>query len=557
MVSTEPPLPSRIRDTAEKSGNFLGQAEPGEFVRITGGPQCADGYTWWQVQTEKNLNGWTVEGDVDGYWLSEPPAADACKDIAPKSKLSLGQKVYVNNEPPLNSRVRLFPSHQAEILGEIAPGAGMEITGGPVCSDEYIWWQVQNETGLIGWTVEGDKTSDWLVTTLPNPCVGGLPMRLEVGQQAIVEVNSIVNNRLREAPGTDSKIIFEIPPGSLLKVTGGPMCENNMIWWEVLTRYSETGWTAEGDDKADWLIPVKGVTGKGKVLVNVEGVKAPLAILDAGSGKVLETASVEKIVIDIPEFSSVLSLAPNGTMLAYVKTLIDEKSNFTYEVWVKPIKFPAVDGLFNTTGKRISGLPAEAQMKPIQRLAWSENSEKLYADLAGEGFYELNPSGGEAKKIDSWPGQSDPRLLSPKEDKMLRLCPDYIGVTQNDDLFLCVTPAGGGEYKKVAELHHTVHYQPIWVDNDNFLILHGQDFGTDFYMGNSDGEDLRLITLFPSMWSPYDGSLPRMQVSPDKTLVLIANGSNNMIELHSMENLQNGAYAPTTLTRGYEALWLP
>jgi hypothetical protein len=74
-VSVNPPLPSRIRSQPGSDGAVLGEAAPGSNVLIMAGPQCANGYAWWQVRTLTGLVGWTAEGDAAGYWLVEPISA--------------------------------------------------------------------------------------------------------------------------------------------------------------------------------------------------------------------------------------------------------------------------------------------------------------------------------------------------------------------------------------------------------------------------------------------------------------------------------------------------
>ena len=69
MVSTDPPLPNKIRSQSSTSGELIGQVQPGENVLVVDGPTCADGYTWWFVRSLDGLEGWTVEGDSAGYWL--------------------------------------------------------------------------------------------------------------------------------------------------------------------------------------------------------------------------------------------------------------------------------------------------------------------------------------------------------------------------------------------------------------------------------------------------------------------------------------------------------
>lgn len=78
MVSLDPPVPSRVRTAPGRASALAGEVGPGEFVVVEAGPECADGYAWWKVRSEKGLTGWTVEGDASGYWLvtpTPPPAA--------------------------------------------------------------------------------------------------------------------------------------------------------------------------------------------------------------------------------------------------------------------------------------------------------------------------------------------------------------------------------------------------------------------------------------------------------------------------------------------------
>ena len=80
------------------------------------------------------------------------------------SRLYVGDIAYVSFDPPLANRVRQEPNTASVILGMLQPGERMEIIGGPVCSNQWIWWQIRSQvTSLTGWTAEGDTRSYWLV----------------------------------------------------------------------------------------------------------------------------------------------------------------------------------------------------------------------------------------------------------------------------------------------------------------------------------------------------------------------------------------------------------
>src|SRR5829696_1174320 len=71
--------------------------EPGTPASIVQGPECVDGYTWWNV-TADGTQGWVAEGNPDTYFLSEPvdpdqidqsdPDFDASGDANPNPPLS-------------------------------------------------------------------------------------------------------------------------------------------------------------------------------------------------------------------------------------------------------------------------------------------------------------------------------------------------------------------------------------------------------------------------------------------------------------------------------------
>jgi uncharacterized protein YbaR (Trm112 family) len=90
----------------------------------------------------------------------------ACPD-ARLSQLSVGMQAYVSNDPPVPNRVRALPNTEARILGWIYSGEKVEVLDGPACANIWVWWKVRSlETGLTGWTSEGDQNDYWL---LPLP----------------------------------------------------------------------------------------------------------------------------------------------------------------------------------------------------------------------------------------------------------------------------------------------------------------------------------------------------------------------------------------------------
>jgi hypothetical protein len=64
----------------------------------------------------------------------------------------------------LPNRIRRQPNSSSEVLGFIQPGEKVDILEGPSCSNAWIWWRVRSQqTGLTGWTAEGDANDYWLI----------------------------------------------------------------------------------------------------------------------------------------------------------------------------------------------------------------------------------------------------------------------------------------------------------------------------------------------------------------------------------------------------------
>lgn len=73
-VSEDPPLSNRVRSKPNLSGTIEGLIKPGEEIVILDGPGCSSGWVWWRVRSTKTgLEGWTAEGDDEGYWLVPKP----------------------------------------------------------------------------------------------------------------------------------------------------------------------------------------------------------------------------------------------------------------------------------------------------------------------------------------------------------------------------------------------------------------------------------------------------------------------------------------------------
>jgi hypothetical protein len=68
IVDDNTPLPNRLRSQPSLSGRQLDTIPVGEIFSVIGGPVCADGYWWWEVDYS-GTSGWTAEGTGGEYYI--------------------------------------------------------------------------------------------------------------------------------------------------------------------------------------------------------------------------------------------------------------------------------------------------------------------------------------------------------------------------------------------------------------------------------------------------------------------------------------------------------
>ncbi|MBZ0291668.1 MAG: SH3 domain-containing protein [Anaerolineae bacterium] len=268
-VTLYPNLPNRVRSTPSYAGYVIGQIPSGGTFAVIGGPHCANGVSWWQVN-HNGLVGWTAEGDgVNTYWLEPagivpfPTATPVPPTCALPNRLSVNG--YGRVLPGLPNVVRTAPGTQSTgsnsyVIGQIPGGGVFNVQGGPQCGTDGRWWWYVNYNGLVGWTAEGEGYNNywvepWYNSPPPSTCPYALPARLSPGGYGRVTLYPYLPNRVRQTPGYGSSVIGYIPPGAVFSVLEGPQCVNNTNWWRV--NYNGVlGWTAEGNSATYWLEPV-------------------------------------------------------------------------------------------------------------------------------------------------------------------------------------------------------------------------------------------------------------------------------------------------------------
>jgi hypothetical protein len=147
--------PLNVRSQPSTSGALVAELATGTQMCVTGGPQSADGYTWYQI----NANGTT--GWVAGNFCTLV-AANGCGTSTgptpiPSSGWVVGDVLYTNDP---GVRLRSSPSASGTILYDGMPMDTKGVmVGGPVTADGYTWYQWDTRYGR-GWSA-----STWMAET--------------------------------------------------------------------------------------------------------------------------------------------------------------------------------------------------------------------------------------------------------------------------------------------------------------------------------------------------------------------------------------------------------
>lgn len=70
-----PGLPNNLRAQPTTESALVGEIPGGSIFSVISGPQCGEGFVWWQVNYDGAV-GWTVEGRDGEYWIEPLPPLD-------------------------------------------------------------------------------------------------------------------------------------------------------------------------------------------------------------------------------------------------------------------------------------------------------------------------------------------------------------------------------------------------------------------------------------------------------------------------------------------------
>lgn len=210
--------------------------------------------------------------------VTPPPASDVTNDLTAEAttildacpnslppRLTIGAAAEIAPGQP--NTVRAGPTVEALNLGLLTAGTVITVIDGPVCADDFIWWEV-GSVEISGWTVAGDADEYYLepVTLAPGetPTCNGLPIDPDfaLGSLAVVDFNEQTAEsalRLLSDPEDEEIAVAQAYNDNTLQIMAGPRCVNNRWYWQVrqMTDQGFKGWVIATDQTGDpFLCPV-------------------------------------------------------------------------------------------------------------------------------------------------------------------------------------------------------------------------------------------------------------------------------------------------------------
>jgi len=87
---------------------------------------------------------------------------------APPQRMIVNQRGYVCTQSD-SVRLREGPARSANVLVQLLTGSQFTVIGGPSCSDNWSWWQIQTDNGYTGWISEGggDAVDPYFICPFP------------------------------------------------------------------------------------------------------------------------------------------------------------------------------------------------------------------------------------------------------------------------------------------------------------------------------------------------------------------------------------------------------
>ncbi|MCB0098556.1 MAG: SH3 domain-containing protein, partial [Caldilineaceae bacterium] len=168
----------------------------------------------------------------------------------PGSALAVGQPARVTAPNGLNLRSQA--SSGGQLIIQLGTGQLVTILEGPVETEGYTWWRLEDGQGNSGWAADGDGETEWLSPRVGEAQpVSRLP---QVGDRVLVTMDAGIQLTIRALPGRDAPLVTRVDPGTQFTVINGPQTVGGLNWYQIRSDDGRLeGWAAAGDGNNRWL----------------------------------------------------------------------------------------------------------------------------------------------------------------------------------------------------------------------------------------------------------------------------------------------------------------
>jgi uncharacterized protein YgiM (DUF1202 family) len=204
-----------LRDNAGLSANVLNVMADGSTASVLSGPATADGLPWYQLDTTDYGQGWAVGGFLalaNGNTSGGTFPADAA--------------LIVKTDDGSNLNLRQDPSINGALVGKLPDGSRVVVLDGPQSADGYDWYHLDTDLGT-GWAA-----GQFLVTPADGIAAG----------DTVSVADGPLN--LRDNAGLSANVIAQLPNGTVLHVSDGPVSADGYTWFSVSNTDFGSGWVA-------------------------------------------------------------------------------------------------------------------------------------------------------------------------------------------------------------------------------------------------------------------------------------------------------------------------
>lgn len=221
QVANTDGIPLRVRETP--GGAVVTEIVEGTAFTVVDGPECFNGYTWWQLELDSGATGWSAEGDNEDYWvevLSAPTAVPTATIAITPTAIATAESMDAMEE-----EITAVPTIETATTDETSTDeAGAEVTEEPLVGD--------------------------------GNCDASPESRITVGMTVLVQAAG--GSLAFRANPLDAAPVAQLADQTTLPVVGGPACRTGYRQWQVRATIDgvlRDGWVSEGTVTRYFLEP--------------------------------------------------------------------------------------------------------------------------------------------------------------------------------------------------------------------------------------------------------------------------------------------------------------